>query len=493
MEQHQWQGVVRAMGSPTWAENFDTTALRVEHAKTIDERVNEWCAKLSKTECEQVLQQHGVPATALNEPKELLDSPQFKARKCLERVDIDGKKVVAIDLPFKFLEGSRNGAVAKKDERRITRLRIAEASHVLAMPLAGSILGAMGANVTKLEDPRRLDMYRRRGPYIDDLEGVDRNVFFPGVNHSKRSFVVDMDKDLDTLREILDNSDVLIENLGTERGSRVGLDYLHLNETRPELFSLSSTGFGMTGPWSKYRAYAYNVLTSSGLGYLTQTPSGKPADIDMAWADLQTGFALATLVTAWAVGPHRSVGASIDFSMVELVSSRANEYLAAASEGFETKPEHGENHEFPNAPNSLYATTGGSQWITITVRSDEQWNSLKEALGVPTSLEAKEFSSKVLRQKNQQLLDSAMQLLISDLDGAGLSASLQALGVPASLMLVPDELVADPYLSQEKFFGKVEHPQWGEHCLLGLPWRFFGEPRFPLGSPPELGNANDGG
>ena len=58
-----------------------------------------------------------------------------------------------------------------------------EAGRVLAVPLAGALLGALGAEVTKLEDLARLDMYRRRGPYIDGEPGTERGAYFALMNH----------------------------------------------------------------------------------------------------------------------------------------------------------------------------------------------------------------------------------------------------------------------------------------------------------------------
>jgi len=206
----------------------------------------------------------------------------------------------------------------------------------------------MGALVTKLEDPDRLDTYRRRGPYIDDVEGPDRNVFFSGMNHSKRSRLIKYDTDLEGLASILDESDVLMENLGTSRARKLKLDSRSLHSSRPTLLALSSTGFGQTGPWANFRAYAYNIVNASPVAYLHPDDGGHGCDVDMAWADLQTGYAVAAIVAAWALGPQGRRGASVDLSMVELVAARVNEIHCGGFARRDASPEDGTNHQFPS-------------------------------------------------------------------------------------------------------------------------------------------------
>lgn len=491
MEQHQWAGTAEAMGRPELATVYGTSALRVEHAPTIVALVNEWCGSRSKFECESILQAKGVPASAMLTPEEFLTSKQILARNALTSVDVEGTKAQIVDTPFE-VEQVEDASSVGRQSHRLEGLRVTEISQVLAMPLAGSVLGAMGALVTKLEDPDRLDTYRRRGPYIDDVEGPDRNVFFSGMNHSKRSRLIKYDTDLEGLASILDESDVLMENLGTSRARKLKLDSRSLHSSRPTLLALSSTGFGQTGPWANFRAYAYNIVNASPVAYLTQTTAGTVANVDMAWADLQTGYAVAAIVAAWALGPQGRRGASVDLSMVELVAARVNEFIAAASLGRDASPEDGTNHQFPFAPNALYSTAD-SRWLSLSVATDEQWTSLKSVLGSPASLENVEFSSAEERWRNQSALDAALQALIMAHDAAPLAALSQERGIAASPVLSTHDLANDEALAEEDFFTHVTHPLWGWRRLVGLPWRFVGEARVPLGSPPLLGDAQSNG
>lgn len=490
MEQHQWVGTAEAIGRPELATEYGTSALRVEHAPTIVDLVNEWCGTRSKFDCESILQAKGVPASAMLTPEEFLTSKQILARHALMPVDVDGAQAQIIDGPFEIEQGEDESSMGRQSHR-LEGLRVTEISQVLAVPLGGSVLGAMGASVMKLEDPDRLDTYRRRGPYIDDVEGPDRNVFFSGMNHSKRSRLIKYDSDVEGLASILDDSDVLIENLGTSRARKLKLDSRSLHLSRPTLLALSSTGFGQTGPWSDFRAYAYNIVNASPIAYLTQTTEGNVANVDMAWADLQTGYAVAAIVAAWALGPHGRRGAAVDLSMVELVAARVNEFIAAASLGRDASPEDGTNHQFPFSPNAIYATAD-KRWLALSVATDDQWTSLKSVLDNPESLEVVEYSTAEERWRSQSALDTDLQALIIERDAIALTLLLQEHGIAASPVLSTHDLANDEVLAEEDFFTHVTHPLWGRRRLVGLPWRFHGEARVPLGSPPLLGDARPG-
>jgi crotonobetainyl-CoA:carnitine CoA-transferase CaiB-like acyl-CoA transferase len=294
------------------------------------------------------------------------------------------------------------------------------------VPLAGALLGAMGAAVTKLEDPGRLDMYRRRGPFIDSTPGMERAAYFAAVNHSKRSRAVSLD-DERGVETAIEGADVVMENFGPGRARRLGMDAESLAGRHPGLLALSSSGFGHSGAWSSYRAYAYNLQTSCGLGYLTRTAAGAPVEIDMAWADLVSGLAIATIVAAWAAGPAGRLGAGIDFSMAELITSRFNEFLAAASAGVESTDRA--NDQFPYAPCGVYPA--GPDWVALAVLGDAQWGAVKGVLGLTDHVR---FGSEASRYEQRDALDASVARATRGRDAHGLVDELERAGVAAAVV-----------------------------------------------------------
>ena len=487
MEDHQWQALVAALGSPEWAEKFRDPALRITRATEVNERLEERLADWGKEETEERLQAAGVPTTAMYGPDELIGVPQFHARGSMRVVEWEGASVLAVKSPFRI---DATGPAAASP-RGIAGLAVAEMGHVLAVPLAGALLGAMGARVTKLEDPDRLDMYRRGGPYVEGSEGLEGSAYFAYMNHSKASVLVKTD-DADQMAAATANADVVIENMGPRRARRVGVDAAGLFARRPGTLSVSSSGYGHTGPWSGYRVYAYNVQTCCGLAYLTRTVSGEPPQIDIAWADLISGYALATAIAAWAVGPKGPQGAAVDFSMVELAVSRFNEFLAATSLPEQTvldDPHAPLDSAAPFSPQGIYRTAIDGQWIALSVGSDEQWAAFRKAVGDPVALREADLRTAPSRFAHQfelnRIIDDHLSLFRPD----EIEHLLHESAVPAAVVASAGQLAHDRHLEEREFFREVEHPLWGRRRLVGLPWRLAGEKPFDLGPPPQLGNA----
>jgi crotonobetainyl-CoA:carnitine CoA-transferase CaiB-like acyl-CoA transferase len=497
MEDHQWRGVVAAMGSPAWADRFATVEARIEAADEVDAHVAEWARSRSKRDAEAVLQSHGVPATAVYSPGEILGSPQLAHRAAFEALRVPdapeggdgrgGRDAQIVGLPFRVVAGGDGGVGGDAGHRRrrsLRGLRMLEASRVLAVPLAGAILGALGVEVTKLEDLPRLDMYRRRGPYIDGRPGTERGAYFALMNHSKRSAAFDVDADRERLDALLDASDVVVENLGPKRAATLQLAASVALAARPDLLAVSSSGFGQDGPHADYRAYAYNLQASCGLGYLTRNQEGESAEIDIAWADLVAAYALATIIAAWAVGPSGNAGAGIDFAMADLVVAHFNDCIAAASLDPDSDSSFDRANDLsPYTPCGVYPTMDG--WIALSVEDDVQFRALVTVLAHPP-LAAPELARADDRFAARRALDSHVAEVTPAHRAADLAAELRAARVIAEPVLAAADLFENPQLTAREFFVPVEHREWGRRRLVGLPWRPFGAAPLPLGAPPHL-------
>jgi crotonobetainyl-CoA:carnitine CoA-transferase CaiB-like acyl-CoA transferase len=499
MEDHQWQGVVKSMGSPDWADRFSTVDARIEGADEIDARVAEWARSSTKIEAESVLQSNGVPATAMYSPAEVLASPQLAHREAFERIPVgDGRDAPVVGVPFRVVD-----TAGEQRHRSLRGLRMLEASHVITAPLAGAVLGALGVTVTKLEDARRIDMYRRRGPYIDGEEGMERSAYFALVNHSKGSAAFDVDGSPARLAELLESSDVVLENLGAKRASVLGLASSVVLGSHPDLLAVSSSGFGQSGPHAAYRVYAYNLQAACALGYLTRTADGEPAEIDMAWADLISAYALSTIIAAWAVGPSGNRGVGLDFAMADLVVAHFNEFLAATSlAGVGTDDALDRANELaPFAPHGVYPA--GDGWIAIAVDGDEQYERLVKVLADDTALAGTAFAGTAFdgtafatpagRFEQRAELDRLLADATRERVGPELAVDLRHAGVPAEVVVGAADLIASAHLESRGFLTTVEHPVWGRRRLVGIPWRSYGGPAIALGAPPLLDLENGDG
>lgn len=486
MEQHQWTGLTKVLGSPEWAAKFDRVLDRLEGADECNALLADAVRTWDMFDLETRLQEAGVPAGALRTPDDLLASPQFASRGALREIDIDGRPAHVIAAPYRLSAAAGSGGDRVPAAGTIRGLRVLEAGHILAVPLAGALLGACGAEVVKLEEPDRLDSYRTRGPYVDDHADKDFTAYFALVNHSKLSLDVNLSRP-EVVKALLSRADVLMENYGPSRAGRYGIDSARASADHPGLLAVSSSGYGHKGPWSHYRAYAYNLHTSSGLQDLTRGSAGQPVHVEMAWADVMTGFALATLVAAWAVGSDRTTGASADIAMSELVAARLCEFVAAADLGLDSWSPPGSVRQAPYAPHGVYRSAD-DRWVAVSVRTDAEWAALRERLGDPEPLGRPEWLTAAGRAADQAQLDAELEAAVSRHRADELVARISQ-AVPAAVACPPEELVADGRRLDPVYLPEVDHPAWGKRRLLGLAWTFTGRGPVSLTAPPQLGNA----
>jgi crotonobetainyl-CoA:carnitine CoA-transferase CaiB-like acyl-CoA transferase len=290
------------------------------------------------------------------------------------------------------------------------------------------------------------------------------------MNHSKGSAAFDVDARRDRLDALLSDADVVLENLGPKRATALELAASIAPAAHPAMLAVSSSGFGQDGPQARYRAYAYNLQAACALGYLTRNAAGESAEIDIAWADLIAAYSLATIIAAWAVGPAGNAGVGLDFAMADLVIAHFNEFIAAASIASDDLDADlsvdTANALAPYGPNGVYPTVDG--WIALSVDGDAQSAQCARVLGGDATDEV-------------QIANATRTRAASEL-----AAELRASGVPAEKVAEPADLLESAQLASRGFFTPVEHGEWGERRLVGIPWRRFGGPPIALGAPPCL-------
>ncbi|WP_234787551.1 CoA transferase [Mycolicibacterium novocastrense] len=446
VENHQWRGLLAAFGQPEWAAGLDDRPARIENAGLINAKVTEWTRDRDKAECAAILQANGVPSTPVNLPGELLMSPQLAHRKSLTTARIGDRDVTVLGPPWR----TDLGDSGQRRTDGLRGLRIAELTHVLAGPIVGSLLGAMGATVVRLEDPDRLDIYRRSGPFADGIAGLERGAYYAVANHSKRSVLIDPDHAIDDVAAALSQADVVIENVGSSRLNRLNVSPEQLAASGRLVMRVS--GFGSDGPLAGYRVYANNVQSYGGLAGLTTGDDGKPARLGTVLADPLSSVVAAVVIAAWAVGPRADTGAVVDLSMSEVVAYTVAEYLAAAS---------AELVDSDSAVRRAVYRSADERWVAVESTDDE-------------SIDTAELTAQIGSSRAEVI-----------------ATKLAATGVRAAVVRSADELVGDPHLAARGFFPEIAHPDPDLRTgrLVGLPWRFAGAGPLPLTPPPALGST----
>jgi crotonobetainyl-CoA:carnitine CoA-transferase CaiB-like acyl-CoA transferase len=486
LEQHHWDGIRRTLGSPAWADAVTSAEARFESAETIEREFGRWAAGLSKASCAAMLQDRGVPVTPVNTPDDLIASPQLAIRGALHKAEIGSIGTGLMPaLPIAIDPEPQSGggeSAAPFTRAGLTNLRILELSHVLGVPLAASLLGAMGAQVTRVEDRSRLDTYRRRGPFAEGKPGPNRGAYFMAANFSKSNLVVDSADPAcgQTVRGALSSADVLLENVGRNGLRRLGLDPASADGPGSGRLTFHCSGLGQTGPQSHYRAYGHNLHAYGGIIHLTRGPADELVDQGTAWADQLSAVTMAMIIAAWALSGRQPC--DVDLSMAETVASTIGEFICEASMTT-ARGVSAANELHPFAPHGVYASATAD--IAICIGRDDQWQALLAVLGSPARLEPGEFATQAGRFEHREQLDDAVQDILSGAEGRALCQRLQEAGVPAHPVMKIEDLLSSEQLTARGFFPTVVQPDLGPVTCIGVPWR-VAQARPAIGPAPIL-------
>ena len=174
-------------------------------------------------------------------------------------------------------------------------LTVLDLSRVLAGPWCSQILGDLGADVIKVEQPGQGDDTRKWGPpFLPD--GSEDSAYYLCANRNKRSIAVDIARPegADLIRRLALKADIVLENFRVGGLVKYGLDYASLRALNPALIYCSITGFGQSGPCKDQGGYDFLIQGMSGLMSVTGRPDGAPGGgplkVGIPISDLSTGL-----------------------------------------------------------------------------------------------------------------------------------------------------------------------------------------------------------
>lgn len=377
--------------------------------------------------------------------------------------------------------------------RALEGVRIADFTAAWAGPLVTHLLGALGADVVKVEATQRPDSIRYASvqpPTVD--QWWEYGWLFHGVNPGKRSITLDLGRPegRDLALQLVAGADVVIENFSPRVFEGFGLDYDAISAAAPDAVMVRMPAFGLTGPWRERPGMAQTMEQLSGLANSTGYPDGPPINprgpCD-AIAGLHACFA--TLVALH----HRDrtgEGQLVESVMVEAALNVAADQTIEHSAYGNLLARVGNRGAFA-APQNLYACSGDDQWLALAVETDAQWDALRTWLGDPEWAQADELRDATGRHTHHDRLDDELGRVFAGLDLDAAVDGLVAAGVPAANVVIPGRITANPQLGERGFFQTLRHPVAGALLYPGIPLRFDDfDGRWYESAPPLLGQHN---
>ena len=364
-------------------------------------------------------------------------------------------------------------------------LVVLDLTRVLAGPLCTMLLGDMGADVIKIEDPGHGDDTRAWAPFVDGW-----STYYLGVNRNKKSIALDL-KSPDgaaLLRAMIAKADVLVENFRPRTLARLGFGPDEARALNERLIYCSISGYGSTGPRRDLPGYDLVIQGESGLMDVTGFPETGPTKVGVAITDcLAALYAVQGILLAHTSRARTGKGQFIDIALLDsAVSVLGLPTGIVAATG--TGPGRLGNEHPSLAPYEPYRAADG--FVVVAVANPRLWTRFCAAVGAGALEHDPRFATNSDRLRHRAELKEAIVERFRDQSVDSLIERLSAAGVPCGRVRTIEDVLRDPQLAARDMW--VDLPAGADAVRVpGNPIKLSGVPHPPRNPPPALGEHTD--
>lgn len=372
-------------------------------------------------------------------------------------------------------------------------LRVLDLSRILAGPTCSQLLGDLGAEIIKIENPRTGgDDTRTWGPpFATGVNGqpTDLSAYFMCANRNKLSVAVDIatPEGQDIIRALAADCDVVLENFKPGGLAKYGLDAATLLAADPGLVYCSISGFGQTGPNASKPGYDLMAQGYGGIMSLTGEPEGEPMKVGVGIGDVMTGmYATVGILAALRHRDKTGEGQHIDVALVDCqISWLINEGVSHLTTGA-TPKRRGNGH--PNiVPYQVFGTADGH--VIVAVGNDTQFQRFCDFLDAPELATDPRFATNPARLNNRDALIAVLTPLIHAKPMAEVIAGLEDRKVPVGPVQTLDQVFASDQVAAREMKVKIPTSDVTEgHVeVIGNPLKLSQTPVTYRRAPPKFG------
>lgn len=372
----------------------------------------------------------------------------------------------------------------------LTGIKVLDLSRVLAGPWCSQILGDLGAEVIKIEQPGQGDDTRRWGPpFVDD--GSGDSAYYLCANRNKQSVAIDIAKPegAGLVRRIAAQSDIVIENFRVGGLAKYGLDSESLSAIKPDLIYLSITGFGQTGPLCNNGGYDFLIQGMSGLmsvtGFPDGAPGGGPMKVGIPISDLTTGLYASIAVLAALNHRNRTgEGQSIDLALLDtqvaLLANQASNWMNGGMVPCRLGNQH------PNTvPYQDFSCSDGQ--VLIALGNDRQFRAFADLIGLPELINDERFAASPGRSINRNELLARIRPVIASWKSDDLIAAMETRKLPCGKIQEIPETLEHPQIAARGLVVDMERSDGTPIKVLGFPPKLSASPATYRHAPPRSG------
>ncbi len=352
--------------------------------------------------------------------------------------------------------------------RPLAGVRILDLTRVVSGPFCTMLLGDLGADVVKVEEPGRGDESRTYGPPFQGGESA----YFLSVNRNKRGIALDLKspEGRETALALAARADVVVENFRPGALDRLGLGWEALRAANPRVVLCSISGFGGEGPDALRPGYDLIVQGEAGVMGITGQPDGPPTKVGTSIADLVTGlYASQAVLAALRLRDTTGEGQRVEVAMLDALASlltfNAGIWFATGRD-----PVRRGNAHATIVPYETFEAADG--WLNIGVANDKFWTLFCEAAGCLEMRDDPRFAKATARVENRAALMERLVPIVRGRRRDDWVASLSAVGVPCGAIRGVGEVCTAPQLVTRGMVLEAAHPTAGATRSIASPARF---------------------
>lgn len=352
-------------------------------------------------------------------------------------------------------------------------IKVLDASTILAGPLTAQILGDFGADVIKIEHPRKPDGMRGHGL---DKNGVP--LWWKMVSRNKRTVTLNLSTPdgQAIFRDLAAEADVVVENFRPGTFERWGLSYAELSERNPGLIMLRVTGFGQHGPYAKRPAFGTLVESMSGFAHLTGQPDGPPTLPAFGLADSIAGVAGSSAVSMALFERERNggTGQEVDLDLLSPIMTAVGPGVIYADQLGIDQQRTG-NRSQNNAPRNLYRTAD-DHWLAISTSAQAIAERVMRLVGHAEVIDEDWFATGRTRAEHADLLDEYVGGWIAEHTRDEVTSIFEEAGAAVAPVYRPSDLLKDPQVVATDMVTTVDDDELGPMRMQNVMWRMTRSP-----------------
>jgi len=370
--------------------------------------------------------------------------------------------------------------------RPLEGIKILDLTRLLPGPYGTMLLGDLGAEVIKIEEPERGDYARWNPPQIN---GVGSRHLL--LNRNKKSLTLNLKapEGKAVLRRMVEQgADVLIEQFRPGVMERLGVGYKDLEKVNPRIIYCSLTGYGQDGPYRDLAGHDLNYIGIAGVLGLTGQKGGSPVIPGIQIGDLIGGglYAVIGILSALMARQKTGRGQYVDISMldgvVSLLPDSAALYFAEGK-----APRAGERRLGGGLPQYQVYQTQDGKYLAVGALEEKFWANLSRLIGRP------EWAEKIPRElepRCEEIQKEMARLFKTKTQKEWLDLLMHEDTCVTAVQSL-DEVFADPQVRSRQMLVETTHPKAGRVRQIGVPIKFSetpGEIRMPA---PEIGEHTE--